>query len=135
MSTYKIYFHRKIRQQYQYSVEKRVFPEAMNSTMSFQGLYLSIPGPTMIDLKLVFHASYEEMSRSVSARGVGGFVGALLGGILVDKFERSLDLIIAAIEIVSSFAVTYVPFSPDVSFLWFLYFVLGSCGSMSRCLV
>ena len=85
----------------------------------------------MIDLKLVFHATYEEMSRSVSARGVGGFAGALVGGILVDKFERSLDLIIAAIEVLSAVAVIYVPFAPDVNFLWFLYFVLGSCGSMA----
>ena len=86
----------------------------------------------MIDIKLIFHASYEEVSRSVSARGVGGFTGALIGGFLVDKFENCLDLIIASIEILSSVAVTYVPFSPDVNFLWFLYFILGICGSVAN---
>ena len=86
----------------------------------------------MIDLKLVFHASYEEVSRSVSARGIGGFAGAVVGGILVDKFEHSTDLIVATIEVVSSFTVSYVPFAPDVNFLWFLYFILGICGSVAN---
>ena len=86
----------------------------------------------MIDLKLIFHASYEEVSRSVSARGVGGFTGALLGGFLVDKYGNSLYLITACIEIVASVGVTCVPFAPDVNFLWVLYFVLGSCASIAN---
>ena len=86
----------------------------------------------MIDLKLIFHASYEEVSRSVSARGVGGFTGALIGGFLVDKYENSLYLITACIEIVAAIGVTCVPFSPDVNFLWLLYFILGICASIAN---
>ena len=86
----------------------------------------------MIDLKLVFNASYEEVSRSVSGRGAGGFVGALIGGILVDKFDRSLDLITALVETMAAAAVTYIPFAPDVGMLWFLCFILGACSGVAN---
>lgn len=94
------------------------------------GLYTEIPGPTLIDIKLLFSASYEEVSRSVSGRGAGGFVGALLGGILVDKFDRSLDLLVALSETVASVAVLTIPFSLGINFLWFHYFTMGACSGI-----
>ena len=70
------------------------------------------------------------MSRSVSGRGAGGFVGALLGGILVDKFDRSLDLLVALSETVASVAVLTIPFSLGINFLWFHYFIMGACSGI-----
>ena len=86
----------------------------------------------MIDLKLIFNASYEEVSRSVSGRGAGGFMGALAGGILVDKFDGSLDLIIALFETVAAAVIAYVPFSSGVNLLWFHYCLLGICSGVAN---
>lgn len=97
---------------------------------SFQGLYLEIPGPTLIDIKLIFKASNEDVSRSVSGRGAGGFTGAMIGGILADRFSHSLDLFVALSETIAGFAIMLVPYSFSVHTLWFHYFILGTCGGV-----
>ncbi|XP_053398393.1 sodium-dependent glucose transporter 1A-like [Mercenaria mercenaria] len=92
------------------------------------GLYQEIPGPTMIDIKLIFNATYEEVSRSVSGRGAGGFCGALIGGFLVDRFSHSSDLIIAVSETIAALAIMFVPYSHSANTIWFHYFFTGICG-------
>ena len=66
----------------------------------------------------------------MSGRGAGGFIGALLGGMLVDKFENSMDLLVAVPQTVASLAVLTIPFSPGVSYLWFHYLTLGVCSGI-----
>ncbi|XP_060571193.1 sodium-dependent glucose transporter 1-like isoform X3 [Ruditapes philippinarum] len=94
------------------------------------GFYLEIPGPTMIDIKIIFSATYEEVSRSVSGRGAGGFFGALIGGILVDKCSNSLDLLIALSETIAGLAIILVPYTYTINTLWFHYFALGVCSGV-----
>ncbi|XP_060571191.1 sodium-dependent glucose transporter 1-like isoform X1 [Ruditapes philippinarum] len=94
------------------------------------GFYLEIPGPTMIDIKIIFSATYEEVSRSVSGRGAGGFFGALIGGFLVDKFSNSLDLLIALSETIAGLAIILVPYTYTINTLWFHYLILGMCNSI-----
>ena len=66
----------------------------------------------------------------MSGRGAGGFIGALLGGMLVDKVENSMDLLVAVPQTVASLAVLTIPFSLGVSFLWFHYLTLGICSGI-----
>ena len=91
---------------------------------------MEIPGPTMIDIKLIFNATYNEVSRSVSGRGAGGLTGALIGGFLIDKFDNSLDIFIAVSETFAGLAVMGIPYSPSVNTLWFHYFCLGALGAI-----
>ncbi|KAL4233831.1 hypothetical protein ACF0H5_008507 [Mactra antiquata] len=94
------------------------------------GLYLEIPGPTLIDIKLLFNSSFEDVSRSVSGRGAGGFTGAVIGGIFADRFSHALDLFVAVSETIAGFAIMAVPYSFSVHTLWFHYFTLGACGGV-----
>lgn len=94
------------------------------------GLYLEIPGPTMIDIKLIYKATYEDVSRSVSGRGAGGFTGALIGGYLVDRFGHSLDLLIGISETVAAAAIITAPYTFSVETLWFHYLTVGICAAV-----
>ncbi|XP_045196704.2 sodium-dependent glucose transporter 1-like [Mercenaria mercenaria] len=94
------------------------------------GLYLEMPGPTMIDIKIIFKATYEDVSRSVSGRGAGGFCGALVAGFLVDRFSHSLDLLIALAETVAGLAIMTLPYTFTINTLWFHYFTLGVCSGV-----
>ena len=86
----------------------------------------------MIDIKLIFKgATYEDVSRSVSGRGAGGFVGSLIGGVLVDKYSNNLDLFIGMSAVISSATIMFLPFSFSVHTLWFHYFVLGMCSGIT----
>ena len=84
----------------------------------------------MIDIRIIYTANYEDVASSISGRGAGGFVGALLGGFLVDKFAQHIDLQIALAQTVASVAVLTVPFSFAISFVFFHYFTLGLCGAI-----
>ena len=73
-----------------------------------------ITGPAMQDLKYRADTTYEAIAATVSARGFGNFFGAVLGGILVDKFGQYCDLMNAgwfALMAVMSFA---TPFTTSV---------------------
>lgn len=94
------------------------------------GLYLEIPGPTMIDIKIIFKATYEEVSRSVSGRGAGGFVGAIIGGFLVDKCSNCLDFLIALSEMIAGLTIMFAPYTYSINTLWFHYFILGVCSGV-----
>jgi predicted MFS family arabinose efflux permease len=82
----------------------------------------------LVDIKLIFNATYEEVSRSVSGRGAGGFCGAFIGGFLVEKFGHSLDLLIAVSETLAALVVMFIPYSHNVNTIWFHYFCMGICG-------
>lgn len=84
----------------------------------------------MIDVKLIFNATFEEVSRSVSGRGAGGFVGALIGGILIDRFGHSLDFVVGVCETAAAVAIAFLPFSPSISTVWIHYFTIGFTASI-----
>lgn len=79
----------------------------------------------MIDLKLIYNTNYESITRSVAGRGVGGFLGALIGALLVDKFERHLDVCIALATTIAGICIAMVPHVPSIDFVWLLYFMIG----------
>jgi MFS family permease len=64
------------------------------------------------------------VSRAISGRSGGYFIGSFLGGPLVDKLEKYCDLMIAICLNGAAIATVIAPYSPDVSILGFLL-VLG----------
>ena len=97
-----------------------------------QGLCLEIPGPTLIDLKITFNSSYEEITRSVSARGVGVFLGALVAGLFVDILGPNKDWLITLSQTMFTVAIVLTPFVRDLTVLWLLFFTLGSAAGMAN---
>ncbi|XP_045196699.2 major facilitator superfamily domain-containing protein 4A-like [Mercenaria mercenaria] len=90
-----------------------------------KGLYLEVSGPAMIDLKLIYNTNYESITRSVAGRGAGGFLGALIGALIVDKFERQLDLCIAIGTTIAGICIALIPHVPTTGHVWMLYFMIG----------
>ena len=66
----------------------------INNAILLQGMNLEITGPTLIDLKIITGTSYEVVARAASGRGFGFFIGALIGGFLVEKLDAFCDLIV-----------------------------------------
>ncbi|KAL4233829.1 hypothetical protein ACF0H5_008505 [Mactra antiquata] len=93
-----------------------------------KGLYLEALGPAMIDLKLIYSTNYESITRAVSGRGAGGFIGAVLGAFIVDKYEGHLDLCMALGTMICGVSVLLVPLLPSIDYVWFLYILIG-CNS------
>ena len=91
-----------------------------------QGLYTEVTGPTLIDLKLRTNADYEQVAVAVSGRSVGYFIGSAIGGVLVDKFDRYCDLMIALCLNGGAIATVIAPWSTVVGVLWFLIVLQGT---------
>ena len=92
---------------------------------NLQGLYLEITGPTLQDLKWRLNASYEKVARAVATREGGFLSGAILGGLLVDKFTGCCNLIVALSLCGAALATAVVPWAPTTEILGFLCFVRG----------
>ena len=91
-----------------------------------KGLNLEITGPALKDLKLRANTNYEHVARAVSGRSVGFFLGAAIGGFLVDKFDRYLDLMIALCLDLMGVAGIVVPYSPYLELYWVLFVLQGT---------
>lgn len=66
------------------------------------------------------------VSRAISGRSGGYFIGSFLGGPLVDKLEKYCDLMIAICLNGAAIATVIAPYSPDVSILGFLLILGGT---------
>ena len=104
--------------------------DVLITIMSSQGLYTEIAGPTMLDLKMRYDSNYEEIARAVSADGVGVFFGALIGGLLVDIMGAWKDLLLTGSQVLVSVAVMLMPYVGNASFLWLMFFTIGTCGGV-----
>lgn len=91
-----------------------------------QGLYLEITGPTQKDLKLRAHLDYEEVSRAMSGRSIGFFIGAAIGGFLVDKLDPYCDLMVAVCLDLGATATIVAPHAQEIALLWFLFVMQGT---------
>jgi MFS family permease len=91
---------------------------------------LEITGPTLQDLKWRAHTNYENVARAVSGRSAGFFLGAILGGLIVDKFFRFCDLIIGVFLVIAALATIAAPWASSIELLWFLILVQGVAESV-----
>lgn len=94
------------------------------------GLYAEIGGPTMLDLRLKFDSNSEEVARSVSAQGVGIFLGAVVAGCFVDTLGTWKILLITAAQLLSTVSIVCMPFVGSLGALWFMFFLLGTAGGI-----
>ncbi|KAK3577971.1 hypothetical protein CHS0354_008914 [Potamilus streckersoni] len=95
-------------------------------------MYSEIPGATMIDLKILFNANYEQISRSVSARGIGSIIGGFVGGFFMDRFSDWSDLLLAVFLTLGGLVFLFVPFVHDLGFLWFVFFATGIASGVAN---
>ncbi|XP_053384560.1 uncharacterized protein LOC123537019 [Mercenaria mercenaria] len=73
------------------------------------GLCVAIPGPTLLDLEDQVKATTFEMMIVFASRSLGYLLGALLGGVLFDCFDKQLLLFCTLL--VSSVATVAIPWS------------------------
>ncbi|XP_071145046.1 sodium-dependent glucose transporter 1A-like [Mytilus edulis] len=90
------------------------------------GLFTEITGPTQKDLIIKTSSDYELVSRAISGRSAGYFIGAVIGGPLVDKLGHYCDLMIAVCLDGAAIATVIVPYCGNVSLLWFLLALGGT---------
>lgn len=84
---------------------------------------LEVVGPTLPDLKDHVNADYEEISRALAAKSAGLFIGAIIGGVLHEKFHRHTDLIMSLGILIGAVGISMVPWVatlPAVSFFLLL---------------
>lgn len=83
-------------------------------------------------MKIKFKTSYEEITRSVSARGVGIFLGALISGVSVDLLGRKKDWLLFVSQSLFTISILLMPFVSSLGVLWFLFFGLGTAAGMAN---
>ena len=91
-----------------------------------QGLFLEVTGPTLIDLKNRINSNYETVSTAVSGRSVGYFIGTVIGGLLVDRYGKFCELMIAVSLDGGALATVALPWVPKAELIWFLSCVQGT---------
>ena len=60
--------------------------------MTAQGLCISIPGATLLDLEERTHSSTEHIALIFTARSMGYLLGSIVGGVLFDYFDQQILL-------------------------------------------
>ena len=73
------------------------------------------------------------ISRAISGRSVGDFIGAFFGGFLVDKLEQYCDLVIALDLDIAVVSTTIAPYCSDISLIWFSH-VFGGIAEAIICI-
>jgi len=84
----------------------------------------------MIDLKLIYNTNYESVTRAVSGRGAGGFIGAVIGALVVDKYDTHLELFMAIFTTVAGLCVMVVTGLPSIGHVWLLYCLIGGSSNI-----
>ena len=64
----------------------------------------------------------------MAGKNIGYFTGAILGGILIDKFGLFCDLMVALSLDILAFATIYIPWVSRTELMWVLCFVKGTGG-------
>ena len=91
-----------------------------------QGLNLEITGPTLIDLKIITNTNYEDVSRAVSGRAFGFFIGAAIGGLLIEKLDPFCDVMLAiCLDFIGIFGIV-VPYLSSTSWMFFVILLQGT---------
>ncbi|CAC5408755.1 NAGLT1 [Mytilus coruscus] len=93
---------------------------------NYRGLFAEITGPTQKDLIIKTDSDYELVSRAISGRSVGYFIGAVIGGPLVNKLAKYCDLMIAVCLDGGAIATIIELYCTDISLLWFLFVLAGT---------
>ncbi|CAH1787537.1 unnamed protein product [Owenia fusiformis] len=90
------------------------------------GLFLEITGPALQDLMVRVDSNYEEISRGLTGKSVGVFVGAIMGGYLCDRFSRHVDLLMSMALFVAAVATVFVPWCNKLGLLAVMFLLQGT---------
>ncbi|XP_013388180.1 sodium-dependent glucose transporter 1A-like [Lingula anatina] len=92
---------------------KRFQTFAICAAMMALGASVSIPGPTLIDLRKQVGASVESVTYAISGRSAGLFIGSISGGIFFDHMNH--HLILSLVMILTAVTNVLIPFASHLS--------------------
>ena len=67
-----------------------------------------------MDLTRVVGCNYEELTRALATKSVGIIVGSVLAGILADRFQRHIDLLLALQLLLLASSTAALPWAPNL---------------------
>ncbi|XP_046573161.1 sodium-dependent glucose transporter 1A-like [Haliotis rubra] len=70
-------------------------------------------GPAFLDLAQVTGSNVEEASVFYTSRAVGGLVGSVIMGVLLEKFPKHRKTLVASLCLLSAVSVSIIPWSKD----------------------
>ena len=82
-------------------------------------------GPTLIDLKARTNSNYEDLATALAGQSAGYVIGAVTGGLLVDKLGLFCELLVALCLDGMAVATTAIPWAPWTQLIWFLCCLQG----------
>ena len=95
---------------------------------------MEVSGPALIDLKARTKSSYEEVATAIAGQNAGYFIGAVLGGLFVDKLGLYCELMVALTLDGLAVAAVGIPWVPRTEVIWVLCCIQGTCGGiMNTC--
>lgn len=97
-----------------------------------QGFYQEIAGPLMFDLRMHLRTTSENIARSVSAQGIGIFLGALISGCSVDACGQWKFLLITIGALLASVTVVSMAFVNNLTVLWLTFFLMGTSAGLTN---
>ena len=68
----------------------------------------------------------------MSARGIGGFFGSFLAGLLVDFLGPKKDWLLTLSQSLFTVTIMLAPFTRSLTVLWLLFFVLGGAAGIAN---
>ncbi|XP_066267713.1 sodium-dependent glucose transporter 1-like [Branchiostoma lanceolatum] len=117
---------RKVKKLHRMVKDQRVIRTIALTTAWFgMGLYVSIVGPTLIDLKERLGADYEEISRVLASHTVGYFLSAVAGGIFLDFLPKYAYGLVGSSFFLAGVGTAGTPFTSTLSGLGFLRHLTG----------
>ncbi|CAH1797022.1 unnamed protein product [Owenia fusiformis] len=90
------------------------------------GIYCSMIGPLLPDLKIMVNADYEEIARVVSARSPPFLLSTLMGGLLSDSYRRYVGLILFIAQLVAVIGLVFTPWCRVLWLLGIMFFLQGT---------
>jgi MFS family permease len=89
------------------------------------GLLIGSIGPVMLALSEQTNSPVTSLSWCVTARSIGYLIGSTAGGVLLDKFPKAGNNILAVILVIASVCTSLVPY---VKTVWLLCLFVSTQG-------
>jgi len=95
------------------------------------GISDSVRGPTLLDLRDLISVETSEISTTFALRSLGGLLGSMATGLLLDRLSRaSRYLILGLCFSVSGFCTAFLPHAPSLILMQLISFSFGFCNGI-----
>ena len=92
------------------------------------GMADSVRGPTLLDLKDLIDVEISDVATIFAFKSFGGFIGVIMVGLLLDRFQPSVQYLFLFITFFTKTVTTcLLPHSPDLMVMQAVEFIFGLC--------